>query len=336
MRQNIIKPYLYFNEKTLINGGKYTLNIKSDNLFANSIIATNIKVLQDISFDNSTIKNIDTNIIYIPDLQDKSIRNNRFIIAGFINAIDTKDNIINIFQNNPEYKFEQYFFNFIYENNCVFNSLNNILMKSLNNANFTIDTTDLYPFFDPSTYNDTNWVVNETIYDKYGELSPVNFKINTNIPILETDFLPVNPSEYISEITFGNTGIFLLNQSDLYFENNDNTLSDIKLSYQGNINIKDISTINLSFETVSIIDKNTGLSADKAIQIDPITQNFKISNIYGDNSIEFLNDDIIFNGDLVIYLNNTYKSDLNMSNMLNIYLNNTILDVTSEIFINNL
>ena len=44
MSQNTIKPYLYFNEKTLINGSKYTLNIKSD---------------------NSTIKNIDTNIIYI-------------------------------------------------------------------------------------------------------------------------------------------------------------------------------------------------------------------------------------------------------------------------------
>jgi hypothetical protein len=52
-------------------------------------------------------------------------------------------------------------------------------------------------------------------------------------------------------------------------------------------------------------------------------------------SIEFKGGDIIFDGNLIIDLDNPYQIDLNGSNLLDLNFDHTRLKVNSEIFIYN-
>jgi hypothetical protein len=145
----------------------------------------------------------------------------------------------------------------------------------------------------------------------------------------------VGTSEYYDNLNLGNTSIKLKNTNDLYFEKTvSSDLANVQMSYQNGVFIEKLSSKNLFFKTLTLIDKVTGLK-NVSLEIDGITGNFKIMNSIMNTSIEFKGGDIIFDGNLIIDLDNPYQIDLNGSNLLDLNFDHTRLKVNSEIFIYN-
>jgi hypothetical protein len=331
-------PYIYFNKDTFINGEIYTLNIKADKVQLKSLITKDIIILDTITYDkayltqNSTYTDTDK-LYYIPHLSPP-VKSNNFTINGIINGIyTTSNNIVSNLTANPDFMFDKkYYFNFRYDNTCIFSKLNNIPLLSFVNTGASLKTENILPLFNPSSDNQSaHWDNSDhkNVLSYNSRLSPINIKPVTDYIPLEVETISVSASEYQNNVEFDLTSINLSDSSTntIYFEKNSTSeLADVCFSYQSGVNIKNVTTNNLYYEKVTIIDKATGLS-NETIEIDQTNNHFKIKNEIAGTFISFYEKDIIFNGDLIIDLVNPYNLDIQDTNLLNIYLSGTTVEV---------
>ena len=296
-------PYIYFNTDSFINGDKYQLNIKSTNINANSIIANKIKVLQ------KTNDFVINNNINVP-IFEETIVVPRISVKGTVNTI-FKGDIMN--RNN-------YFW--------IFDKTSKIVSLYGNILPVEDQIDDSTWLIDPQT----STIITDLPNEYTCEITP----INTNQIVI--DQITVNtdelPAGYVFDniINFPNSSIKYTEGTDTidFLDSTDN-LADVKLSYNGTVNIDELQSNEIYADNITLIDEKTGFSSE----IITSTGYMKIINNISGNSIEVDSTGITINGNLLVDCLFSHEIDFDNSHLKAIYLNNTSFNIEKSAIVDN-